>query len=789
MKNKFIHLFLSFLFIFNSIFATEGVNIYSIKDGKALILLGKEKGRGWTDFTGGVDKKGKDNPDGKLNTDNKFKNGPRKGQNITKFNMGAAREAHEESMGVFLFPDKNDPEPEKHVEEGRTFFLKKFEEESSFYVSAIPIQKPGQKFYQHSSWFVKVDYVPEEHLKEVWTKLYARYEAKTIAHDYIEKEDWKWFDVNDFIGEQLKSTPSLSSVFVQAMSDVKVQRILINLRSQAEKTKPQPQPIAQTELKPVDVLTPGTYVVKNKIDKTFGGTGGTNNPLAWLYSPSEIKEKNEIGENFDAVLINKEKEAGDEFKFEIKIDSVIRNFNYIELDPNPVILSRGVFVWKCDFASETHKYLYRRIGMLSLFVEDQAEGKVAVFNEYTLRDAKAVYNMQSFIKTGKQYDASKYPEHPFNFKVKKIVGDKEEGPEYLVNFNKQKPEIISVIGVVDPRPAPQPQPQAQLQLQGKLEQLKINLAILKNKLGSLGEKLEDLKGKLGRVKSGGVANPLVTKDIVIDGKKYCTCEFWNLPLLEAKVKSMCDVKVGSNPGFNVIFAQNLNVADFMKKPENNGAVFQIAANDDLVYTWISGGVQAGAVVNATELGIEARKKFINKDGEDQFNAFFKDNGLSLNSKGHVSLGTLENFAGDLTKILIALHSDLKVQGVPGQTVQVPFVAAYSSGDTSPQNTNCLKVAYDGTLLAAVKLNAQKVFLTFMGGKVFASSKPPEKIIGAIKNAVTTYVQKYGLNVTLFYPITGVTPDPAKAGPLMEIVKSVGGYVEISGVRTSYKKSV
>ena len=761
MKNKFIHLFLFFLFIFNSIFATVGINIYSIKDNKVFILLGKDSG-GFSDFTGKIEAKDKGD-----------------------IANAASRETHEETMGVFLNPIDDDPKPEVdvNIESGIKWFKERLYDK---YKVDCNIPKPSPaKPQRHTTWFVMVDFIEAQHFNDVLKKLKTR----IIEYSYVEKTEYKWVEASDLLTENKKiETLGLRDIFKRMVVQPNIQAMIKKIIDANKGTE--------------KILEPGTYVVKNLCSPANMKDVAAS---YWIYDPSIMPG---VANNlhFDAVLVSIEP-VNDTPKFTIESKGVFRNFeyfNYYFREENKGILPRGVFTWDSDFGltNEGKRGWVNeaRLGTTSyIYMYTSRETLKHFFDSYQ-EAPEAVDKSKTAIKTDVQIDVSKYPEHPFNFKVRKIDEKNIEiGPEYLVDFNKQKPEIISVIEVVEPFPAPQPQtgpqqgpapkpqpqPQALLQLQGKLAQLKNNLLALKVKLGALSGKLAALKGKLGGSKVSGVANPLVTKDIVIDGKKYCTCEFWNLPLLEAKVKSMGDVNIGINPGFNVIFAQNLNVADFMKKSENNGAVFQIAANDDLAYTWISGGVQAGAVVTSTVLGNKARATF----SEDGFNDFFKDLLLPNNSQGHVSLGTLEKFAGDINKILLAIHSGLEVQGVPGQTVHVPFVAAYNSGDTPPKNTNCLQVAYDGTLLAAVKLNAQKVFLTFMGGKVFASSNPPGKIIAAIKNAVTTYVQKYGLNVTLLYPITGATPDSGKAGPLTEIVKSVGGYVEIGGVLTNYEKSV
>lgn len=233
-----------------------------------------------------------------------------------------------------------------------------------------------------------------------------------------------------------------------------------------------------------------------------------------------------------------------------------------------------------------------------------------------------------------------------------------------------------------------------------------------------------------------LAKPVIEKNIVINNKTYCKCEFWKLSGLDASVKNK--PAVGNVPAFNVISNSNLDVTTFMKDSANNGAVFQIAANNKLPWTWTSGGLQAGAVVEATELG-----NFIRHDGgANSFTQFFTDNDLPA------SLGTKADLAEDKNKIFIAIHSGLSVQGVPGQVVHVPFVAAYNGSSPIETVKNCLDVAYEGTLLAAVRIGVPKVFLTLMGVGEFCN--PMNEVIASIDRAVTKYVKKYGLDVTVLY---------------------------------------
>jgi hypothetical protein len=41
-------------------------------------------------------------------------------------------------------------------------------------------------------------------------------------------------------------------------------------------------------------LDDGTYVIKNIEEKTVGGTGGTKNPVSWLYTPEAFFAQEDI---------------------------------------------------------------------------------------------------------------------------------------------------------------------------------------------------------------------------------------------------------------------------------------------------------------------------------------------------------------------------------------------------------------------------------------------------------------------------------------------------------------
>jgi hypothetical protein len=185
-------------------FSTEGVNIYTVKDGKVLILLSKEEA-GWTDFTGNADffsdfYYAEEKTGIRLNMralSIELNDGYRgryikslfKIPNFTKFLFmhSAAREAHEETMGVFYNPGAVDSRPEQNAIKGTVWFLQRFNDSYKIDVTIPTPKKPRM----HSSWFVRVDFIPEDHFAAVLANL-----VKTdIAFDFVSKQAYKWIDI------------------------------------------------------------------------------------------------------------------------------------------------------------------------------------------------------------------------------------------------------------------------------------------------------------------------------------------------------------------------------------------------------------------------------------------------------------------------------------------------------------------------------------------------------------------------------------------------------------------
>ncbi len=303
-------------------------------------------------------------------------------------------------------------------------------------------------------------------------------------------------------------------------------------------------------------------------------------------------------------------------------------------------------------------------------------------------------------------------------------------------------------------------PMEQKEIQPKLAQLKTNLVTLKNKLGQLSENLVELKEKLERYySSAGVPkNPKSTEEKI--GSEG-TLQFVNLAYLMQASSGY--KKSSSKPAFNIIvfntaankFKKFADVAQVMANNLNNNAVFQFASNDDP--TWTSGGGQAKAILAATQAAAQRRNKI--KDLEPLQKA-------SLNTRYEDSV--------DIDNIWIGIHSNIRVAGVADpHKINLILVAARDpsyGGYGVPHTANCLKVAYEGTLLAAASLGAPNVFLTFMGGAIFASANPRRVIIGEMVSAVDLYVKTFGLNATLIYWSKEIPKD------ILPVTKKIGGYV-------------
>lgn len=474
--------------------------------------------------------------------------------------------------------------------------------------------------------------------------------------------------------------------------------------------------------------------------------------------------------------------------FEVGDDKKVKSFNFDYVHPyiSFKALPQGVFTWLSDLGLKDEGKRgwaeEARVGSTNLIFDTNNEsgknGLITVF-EYQCKPEGVVNGCQSegVARTEKTINPLNYPLHPFNFKVKKLDGDNEVGPEYIVDFNKEYPTIVlreddskypkSVPWPgSQPKPQPQPakpqsgpaaQPHAPSQLQTNLGRLKNSLAALKGKLGQLKTKLDGLKQKVEIGKTNTI--PQTPKFTESKTGSEGTLQFVNLAyLIQQSDKFQQNL---STPAFNIIvynkvekFLKFADVAQVMANKLNNNAVFQFASNDDP--TWTSGGGHAASVLPATQEAAQRRNKTRDLEPLQK---------QSLNTKGDDPV--------NIDNIWIGIHSNIRVTGVADpHKINLIIVAANAAGKYAyPQTDNCQKVAYDGTLLAAAKLDAPNVFLTFMGGAIFASANPREKILAAMTSAVNSYVKKFGLNVTLIY-----WSDKIPHKDILSLTKAIGGYV-------------
>lgn len=292
------------------------------------------------------------------------------------------------------------------------------------------------------------------------------------------------------------------------------------------------------------------------------------------------------------------------------------------------------------------------------------------------------------------------------------------------------------------------------------QQLATNLGDLKNSLGQLKEKLESLGSKMKNLHSNLSRQK---RQIEFGGSHYGTSEYWNFSKLEKYVTTHNFEPFKQKAAFNVIERGKLGDEEtafntLVGNPKYNGAVFQVAANDNVSWMWKGGGVQAGYFVDATKLGSITRSKSANF-----MDSFFAGSPLPQKS-GHLTLCTTGKDPLDINNIFINIHSDLEIKDnlvqdkAQKQIIHASITAGYSGGRNSASKIygqedgikiaqNCLIAGYEGTLLAAILLRSPTVVLTFLGCHAF--SNDPKDVFNAIAQAVRTYVKKYNLNVTAY----------------------------------------
>lgn len=221
-RKSFTLCFLVSLF-FNVSYPTAGVNIYSTNGQQVLILLAKED-KGWSDFTGHASEL-KDFIYASKQTNkyiNKYKileelNGGYSRPYIATllktppfaeqlFKHSAAREAHEETIGMFLNSENCNINPQQTAEEGTSFFLNKFDENYKINIK-IPTQRRNRL---HESWFVKVDFISDDTLNQQLSDLKMAHPQ--LPECFFEKQEYKWVNIRNLIKTENRSLPISSDL-------------------------------------------------------------------------------------------------------------------------------------------------------------------------------------------------------------------------------------------------------------------------------------------------------------------------------------------------------------------------------------------------------------------------------------------------------------------------------------------------------------------------------------------------------------------------------------------------
>jgi len=308
-------------------------------------------------------------------------------------------------------------------------------------------------------------------------------------------------------------------------------------------------------------------------------------------------------------------------------------------------------------------------------------------------------------------------------------------------------------------------------------------------------------------------------------------EEYSIGKLREKCKEIS--KVG-NGRFSVIESQNIknskyrNLVDIgalQADPKNVDAVFQIASNfsslepvskndypESGITKYISDYTQGPFAVISAAPGIIYRMYYIFCDKypkywrQTEFNQinFLSDTNIPTEN-GYIVLNNkfLDSFDEKIYEnIKVGYHSNIQVtsgflndldhhESVNNdkQIINQLFTAAVDFGSTNYkfiQNKKALNVAqlildaaYEGTIRSAIINNKKKVFLTLIGGGVFANSL--SSIAAAICKNIKL-IKDYGLEVTL------IVYDSSNYGnEFIDFKKQISDFVEqTDGIYTEYK---
>lgn len=337
----------------------------------------------------------------------------------------------------------------------------------------------------------------------------------------------------------------------------------------------------------------------------------------------------------------------------------------------------------------------------------------------------------------------------------------------------------------------------------------------------------DFKNDLHNFQDKISYNPIdKTHTLTINNKSFLMGNFKQLSINDLENEAAHKPMPGGGT-FNVFYGNNLDVAAFQASAENTGAVFQVASNfngletthanqditNQLITHYISDPTQGPSASISAAPGLIFRRYFLFYDKDTSIDEWGQDkqgnrqvNFLNeITQHGENNLPTMSRAGyvqfsntmrkpsdADYKKIKIGYHSHTAVtfgarSGSNHATVPLPypvidqvFAAAADFGSTNgflKENAVAqewaqllLNAAYQGALYAAFINNRKKIFLTLMGGGVFAND------FSWICQAITrleNFIKASGLEVILIW--RDQYQDEKIVNALKPLVEQTGGH--------------
>eukprot|EP01113_Clastostelium_recurvatum_P001678 TRINITY_DN10682_c0_g1_i1.p1 TRINITY_DN10682_c0_g1~~TRINITY_DN10682_c0_g1_i1.p1 ORF type:complete len:296 (+),score=42.33 TRINITY_DN10682_c0_g1_i1:28-888(+) len=177
---------------------TAGLILYSITEAGPLILVAMDRPPHFSDFTGIVDES--DNGDSLY---------------------AAARECHEETMGVFStfetlgrVPQDTQPEVPENMESGVHYYRNKIATEPTTRINHTFERTDGRRPQVHTHFYVRVPYVPSSVMMDVRRCLLIRARDRRLPYRFLEKKDFAWVRMHEVLAAVQQADRRASSIDV-----------------------------------------------------------------------------------------------------------------------------------------------------------------------------------------------------------------------------------------------------------------------------------------------------------------------------------------------------------------------------------------------------------------------------------------------------------------------------------------------------------------------------------------------------------------------------------------------